>query len=83
MVTAREAPTAGIGWGMAALCYDGNTVRSSREHNDSNVLMLGGRLLTSNQAEEVLRIWLGMPLGGGRHAARLRKTTEIEKRQAK
>jgi ribose 5-phosphate isomerase RpiB len=62
------------------MCYDRNTARSSREHNDSNVVTLGGRLLTSNQAEVVLRIWLGMPLGGGRHAARLRKTTEIEKR---
>ena len=68
---------------LAAMCYDGNTARSSREHNDSNVVRLGGRLPTSNQAEEVLRTWLATPLGGGRHAARLRKITEIEKRYTK
>jgi ribose 5-phosphate isomerase B len=65
------------------MCYDGNTARSSREHNDSNVLTLGGRLLTPTLGEEVLRIWLATPYGGGRHAARLRKITEIEKRYAK
>jgi ribose 5-phosphate isomerase B len=67
----------------AAMCYDKNTARSSREHNDSNVLTLGGRLLTPTLGEEVLRIWLATPYGGGRHAARLRKITEIEKRYAK
>jgi ribose 5-phosphate isomerase B len=64
----------------AALCYDRSTARSSREHNDSNVLTLGGRLLTATQAEEVLRTWMATPFGGGRHAARIRKITEIEKR---
>jgi len=80
---------AGIGSAMAAnkvpgiraaLCYDKSTARSSREHNDSNVLTLGGRLLTATQAEEVLRTWMATPFGGGRHAARVRKITEIEKR---
>jgi ribose 5-phosphate isomerase B len=66
----------------AALCYDRSTARSSREHNDSNVLTLGGRLLTATQAEEVLRTWMATPFGGGRHAARIRKITEIEKRYA-
>jgi ribose 5-phosphate isomerase B len=55
---------AGIGSAMAAnkvpgvraaLCYDKASARNSREHNDSNVLTLGGRLLTTTQAEEVLR----------------------------
>ena len=77
-MAANKAP--GI---RAAMCYDGNTARSSREHNDSNVLTLGGRLLTPTLGEEVLRIWLATPYGGGRHAARLRKITEIEKRYAK
>lgn len=66
----------------AALCYDRSTARSSREHNDSNVLTLGGRLLTATQAEEVLRTWMATPFGGGRHVARIRKITEIEKRYA-
>jgi ribose 5-phosphate isomerase B len=63
----------------AALCYDKASARNSREHNDSNVLTLGGRLLTSSQAEDVLRVWLSTPFAGGRHAARVQKITEIEK----
>src|SRR5205814_5510179 len=41
----------------AALCYDKASARNSREHNDSNVLTLGARLLTETQAEDVLRTW--------------------------
>jgi ribose 5-phosphate isomerase B len=63
----------------AALCYDKASARNSREHNDSNVLTLGGRLLTRSQAEEVLRVWLTTPFAGGRHAARVEKIAEIEK----
>jgi ribose 5-phosphate isomerase B len=80
---------AGIGSSMAAnkipgiraaLCYDRASARNSREHNDANVLTLGGRLLTLSQAEEVLRTWLATPFAGGRHAARVRKIPEIERR---
>jgi ribose 5-phosphate isomerase B len=79
---------AGIGSAMAAnkvpgiraaLCYDKASARNSREHNDANVLTLGGRLLTQSQAEEVLRIWLATPFGGGRHQNRIDKITAIEK----
>lgn len=63
----------------AALCYDKASARNSREHNDSNVLTLGGRLLTTSLAEDVLRIWLTTPFAGGRHAARVQKIAEIEK----
>jgi len=80
---------AGIGSAMAAnkvpgiraaLCYDRASARNSREHNDANVLTLGGRLLTPSQAEEVLRTWLGTPFAGGRHTARIQKISAIEKR---
>lgn len=64
----------------AALCYDRASARNSREHNDANVLTLGGRLLTPTQAEEVLRTWLATPFAGGRHLGRIRKITELEKR---
>jgi ribose 5-phosphate isomerase B len=64
----------------AALCYDRASARNSREHNHANVLTLGGRMLTPNQAEEVVRTWLATPCGGGRHAARAAKITEIERR---
>jgi ribose 5-phosphate isomerase B len=63
----------------AALCYDKASARNSREHNDSNVLTLGGRLLTPSQAEDVLRVWIATPFAGGRHAARVAKIAEIEK----
>lgn len=66
----------------AALCYDKASARNSREHNNANVLTLGGRLLTNTQAEEAPRVWLGTPFAGGRHAARVDKITEIEKRFA-
>ncbi|MBM3744636.1 MAG: ribose 5-phosphate isomerase B [Acidobacteria bacterium] len=64
----------------AALCYDRATARNSREHNDANVLALGGRLLTASQAEEVVRTWLATPFAGGRHLDRVRKISELEQR---
>ncbi|MGA2268706.1 MAG: ribose 5-phosphate isomerase B [Bryobacteraceae bacterium] len=64
----------------AALCYDKASARNSREHNDSNVLTLGARLLTQTQAEEVLRTWIATPFAGGRHQARVRKILDIEQK---
>ncbi len=74
-IVANKAP--GI---RAAMCYDRASARNSREHNDSNVLTLGGRLLTETQAEEVLRTWLTTPFLGGRHQGRIQKILEIEQR---
>jgi ribose 5-phosphate isomerase B len=67
----------------AALCYDKASARNSREHNDSNVLTLGARLLTESQAEDVLRTWLGTAFAGGRHQARIQKILDIEQRYLK
>ena len=67
----------------AALCYDKASARNSREHNDSNVLTLGARLLTQTQAEEVLRTWLGTPFAGGRHQGRVQKILDIEQKYLK
>ncbi len=67
----------------AALCYDRASARNSREHNDSNILTLGGRLLTATQAEDVLRTWMATPFAGGRHAARVDKIRQIEQRHLK
>jgi ribose 5-phosphate isomerase B len=67
----------------AALCYDRASARNSREHNDSNVLTIGARLLTETQAEDVLRTWLATPFAGGRHQARIQKILEIERRYLK
>jgi ribose 5-phosphate isomerase B len=67
----------------AALCYDKASARNSREHNDSNILTLGARLLTASQAEDVLRTWLETPFAGGRHAARVEKISRIEQQYSK
>jgi len=67
----------------AALCYDKASARNSREHNDSNVLTLGARLLTETQAEEVLRTWIATRFAGGRHQARVYKIMAIQRQFAK
>ncbi len=74
-IAANKAP--GI---RAALCYDKASARNSREHNNSNVLTLGGRLLTETQAREVLYTWLTTPFAGGRHAGRVEKIAALERR---
>jgi ribose 5-phosphate isomerase B len=67
----------------AALCYDKASAKNAREHNDSNVLTLGARLLTQTQAEDVLRTWLETPFAGGRHQARVQKIMDIEQLYAR
>jgi len=64
----------------AAMCYDVSTAVNSREHNDANVLTLGGRLIGSNLAKEIVKTWLATDFGGDRHARRVDKIMEIEKR---
>jgi ribose 5-phosphate isomerase B len=64
----------------AAVCWDKASARNSREHNDSNVLALGSRLLTATQAEEILRAWIATPFAGGRHQARIEKIRHVEER---
>ena len=67
----------------AALCYDRTTARNSREHNDSNILTLGARLLTQSQAEDVVRTWMATPFAGGRHQARVDKIVALERQYLK
>jgi ribose 5-phosphate isomerase B len=57
----------------AAVAYDEETARLSREHNDANVLALGGRSLDHALAERILEVWLKTPFAGGRHALRVEK----------
>jgi ribose 5-phosphate isomerase B len=59
----------------AALCHDFYTVRLSREHNDANVLALGGRVLGVGLALEMVDLFLGTDFLGGRH---LRRVEEID-----
>lgn len=57
----------------AALVHDILTARLSRQHNDANVLVLGGRLLGKDLAVEIVKTWLATPFEGGRHERRLAK----------
>ena len=57
----------------AALCHDGLSARLSRQHNDANVLVLGGRLIGVETARDCLRIFLETPFEGGRHGRRVEK----------
>jgi deoxyribose-phosphate aldolase len=63
----------------AALCYDRATARNSREHNDANVLTLGGRLIPPEEAREIAAVWLETTFGGGRHQRRIDKITALER----
>jgi ribose 5-phosphate isomerase B len=63
----------------AALCNDIYTARMSREHNDANVLALGGRIVAATMAEEILTLWLETPFAGGRHQRRVEQIAAIER----
>jgi len=67
----------------AALCYHVTAARHSREHNDSNILALGGRMLGNALACEIMDVWLDTPFAGGRHERRLQKIEELEGRVCK
>jgi ribose 5-phosphate isomerase B len=64
----------------AAMCYDHATAANSREHNDANVLTLGGGLLGRNLARQIVKTWLETSFGGDRHARRVGKIMDIERR---
>jgi ribose 5-phosphate isomerase B len=64
----------------AAMCYDQATAVNSREHNDANLLTLGAGLIGNNLAKQIVETWLSTPFGGGRHAKRVDKIMDIERR---
>jgi ribose 5-phosphate isomerase B len=64
----------------AALCYDLSSARNSREHNNANVLTLGGQLIGTGLARQIVETWLKTPFSGGRHQVRVDKIMEIERR---
>jgi ribose 5-phosphate isomerase B len=64
----------------AALCYNLRTARLSRQHNDSNVLVLGQGFVASGLAKKITRKWLDTSFEGGRHKRRLAKIKRIERK---
>lgn len=80
--------TNGIGMSMvankfpgvrAALVHELKGARMSREHNNSNILVLGGGMTDPPMAEQILDIWLETPFAGGRHQRRIDKIAELER----
>ena len=64
----------------AALCHDLSSARNSREHNHANVLTLGARFIGEGLALEIVRVWLGTAWAPGRHADRVAKISDVERR---
>jgi ribose 5-phosphate isomerase B len=62
----------------AALCNDLYTARMSREHNDANVLAMGGRIVAPGLADEIVALWLDTAFEGGRHQRRVDQIAAIE-----
>lgn len=60
------------------LCSDVYTAKLCREHNDSNILILGGRVVGQGLALEIVKTWLSTPFEGGRHQKRLDKIKNID-----
>lgn len=67
----------------AALCHDVFSARTSREHNDANILTMGERVIGRGLALEIVKTWLAADFTGGRHGCRVDKIREIEKKYSK
>ena len=62
----------------AAMCHDVTTAQNAREHNDANVLTLGGGLIGTRLAFAIVETFLATPFGGGRHAGRVAKIDALD-----
>jgi ribose 5-phosphate isomerase B len=80
---------AGIGSGMVlnkipgvrcGVTWDLSSTINSREHNNANVLSIGGQMLGDGLALQMVKTWLETPYAGGRHDRRVTKIMEIESR---
>ncbi len=67
----------------AALCHDTFSAKATREHNDSNILAMGERVIGPGLALEIVKTWLGNDFAGGHHCARVEKINEIEAKYSK
>ncbi len=61
----------------AALVYDEQTAKLSRQHNDANVLCMGGRLTPEEEAKKIVDIWLNTSFEGGRHEKRIKLISQL------
>jgi ribose 5-phosphate isomerase B len=72
-MTANKVP--GV---RAAMCYDVTTAQNAREHNNANMLTLGGGLIGPRLALAIVETFLSTSFGGGRHAARVAKIDALD-----
>jgi len=63
-----------------ALCHDTFSAKATRQHNDSNILAMGERVVGPGLAREIVKVWIDTEFEGGRHATRVQKITDIESR---
>jgi len=61
----------------AALCNDTFLAALSRQHNDANILVMGGRVIGDVLAQEIVKVWLGTEFEGGRHQRRIEKFDRV------
>ena len=58
--------------------HDVYTAHATREHNDSNIIAMGGRVIGGALARDIVKTWLTTEFEGGRHERRIEKITAIE-----
>ncbi len=64
---------------IAAHCCDIETAKLARQHNNSNVLAIGGRITDTENAKEIVKAWLTTDFEGGRHQRRIQEIRDLEK----
>ena len=66
----------------AAVCWNEETARLAREHNDANVLCIGARFIEPDLAARMIRVFMESEFAGGRHAGRVEKLKELDRHPA-
>jgi len=74
-IAANKVPGA-----YAALCYNAEVARLSRQHNNANILVMGAKFVLKEEMRRIIRVWLETKFEGGRHMRRIRKIKDIEKK---
>ena len=64
---------------VASLCYNVETARLARQHNNSNILTMGGRTTELDLAKDIIKTWLETEFEGGRHQRRLQEIRDLER----
>ena len=62
----------------AALCWNEETARLARQHNDANILCFGGRFISTEQAIQMIRLFVETDFAEGRHKVRVEKLSALE-----